>query len=50
MSLLGGAWEVTMQWHFEFKDWEEAFRHFYRKRCGEQLIDDVSNDFWAARF
>lgn len=29
-----------MQWHFEFKDWEEAFAFFYRKRCGEELKDD----------
>lgn len=29
-----------MQWHFEFKDWEEAFKMFYRKRCGEELTDE----------
>lgn len=29
-----------MQWHFEFKDWEEAFATFYRKRCGEELKGD----------
>lgn len=32
-----------MQWHFEFKDWEEAFAFFYRKRCGEELFDDDGN-------
>lgn len=26
-----------MQWHFEFKDWEQAFELFYRRRCGEKL-------------
>jgi hypothetical protein len=31
---------MTDQWHFEFKDWEEAFKFFYRKRCGEKLKDD----------
>jgi hypothetical protein len=31
---------VTKQWHFEFKDWEEAFAFFYRKRCGEELKGD----------
>ena len=29
-----------MQWHFEFRDWEEAFRMYYRKRCGEELRGD----------
>lgn len=29
-----------MQWHYEFQDWEEAFKQFYRKHCGEQLLDD----------
>lgn len=32
-----------MQWHFEFKDWEEAFKHFYRKRCGEEIKGDNGN-------
>jgi len=31
---------MTNQWHFDFKDWEEAFKFFYRKRCGEELKDD----------
>lgn len=29
-----------MQWHFEFNQWEEAFKFFYRKRLGEKLYDD----------
>jgi hypothetical protein len=29
-----------MQWHFEFKDWEEAFAMFYRKHAGETLKGD----------
>jgi len=28
------------QWHFDFKDWEEAFEFFYRKRCGYEVKDD----------
>jgi hypothetical protein len=32
--------EKHMQWHFEFKDWEEAFELFYRRRCGEELKGD----------
>src|SRR4051812_36665366 len=31
---------MPMQWHFEFKDWEEAFAFFYCKRCGEELKGD----------
>lgn len=27
------------QYHFDFKDWEDAFATFYRKRCGEQYKD-----------
>lgn len=30
---------MSEQWHFEFKDWEEAFATFYRERCGEQVTD-----------
>lgn len=31
---------MSEQYHFEFKDWQEAFEMFYRKRCGEQLIGE----------
>lgn len=28
------------QWHFEFNEWEEAFKFFYRKRRGENIVSD----------
>lgn len=31
---------MSEQYHFEFNQWEEAFKMFYRKRCGEKLIGD----------
>lgn len=32
-----------MQWHYDFKDWEAAFKMFYRKRCGEAIRGDDGN-------
>lgn len=31
------------QYHFDFKDWEQAFEMFYRKRCGYFLRDEAGN-------
>jgi len=40
---------MSGQWHFDFKDWEQAFEMFYRKRCGEDLIDEETGQMLGRR-
>jgi hypothetical protein len=40
---------MSEQYHFDFKDWEAAFAMYYRKRLGEEIVDNERGDFLGRR-
>lgn len=44
-----------MQWHFDFKDWEEAFELFYRRKkqdrsyCLVISTDSYTSGYWIEK-
>jgi hypothetical protein len=41
-----------MQWHFDFKDWEQAFELYYRRKAQDETLalivstDSYSSGYW----